>query len=210
MTAQNRNHTPPLIGPRWQEFSLAPAAAARDASFHASLRECAVDYVEQPEPAPQKAISIQPRASEPQPSPAKQQSPANSHGRSWPRLWSLTRSKSTVPSNQQLQVIKPVTLETAAPSLAQAGQPQRTGSRVLAHIWSWLHAKYALSSTKRLRVMEMVPLGEKRFLAVVSVEGREFLIGGGASGVSVVTQLEGALETAAAPRTEFALQGKSA
>jgi flagellar biogenesis protein FliO len=109
-----------------------------------------------------------------------------------------------------LQVIKPATLETGVANFSQAGQPQRSGSRVLAHIWSWLHAKYALTSTKRLRVMEMVPLGEKRFLAVVSVEGREFLIGGGASGVSVVTQLEGAVETATAPRTEFALQGKSA
>jgi hypothetical protein len=58
--------------------------------------------------------------------------------------------------------------------------------------------------------MEMVPLGEKRFLAVVSVEGHEFLIGGGASGVSVVTQLEDALGSAAVPRTDFALQGKSA
>jgi hypothetical protein len=200
MTAQNRNHNPPLIGPRWQEFCLAPAPAAREASFHASLRDCALDYVQQPEPEAQKPVSIQPRASAPQPA------PTNPHGRSWP--W--TRTKSTLPSNQQLQVVKPVTLETIVPNLSQAGQPQRSGSRVLAYIWSWLHAKYALSSTKRLRVMEMVPLGEKRFLAVVSVEGREFLIGGGASGVSVVTQLEGALETAGAARTEFALQGKSA
>jgi hypothetical protein len=204
MTAQNRNHNPPLIGPRWQEFCLAPAPAAREASFHASLRDCAIDYVKLPEPEPQKSVSIQPRANEPK------QPPSNSRGRSWPRLWPLTRAKNTVPSKKQLEVVKPAALEPSVPNLSQAGQPQRTGSRVLAHLWSWLHAKYTLSSTKRLRVMEMVPLGEKRFLAVVSVEGREFLIGGGASGVSVVTQLEGALETAAAPRAEFALQGKSA
>jgi hypothetical protein len=113
-------------------------------------------------------------------------------------------------SKKQLQAVKPVAIETSLPNLSQEGQPERTGSRILAHLWSWLHAKYTLSSTKRLRVMEMVPLGEKRFLAVVSVQGREFLIGGGVSGVSVVTQLEGALETAAAPGAEFALQGKSA
>jgi Flagellar biosynthesis protein, FliO len=200
MTVQNRNHTPPLIGPRWQEFSLAPAPAAREASFHASLRECAADYAKQPEPEPQEPVSIQPRATELKPAPPV------ARGRSWP--WS--RTNNTLPPKKQLQVVKPVTLETSAPNLSPAVQPHRPGSRVLAHLWSWLHAKYSLSSTKRLRVMEMVPLGEKRFLAVVSVEGREFLIGGGASGVSVVTQLEGALETAGAPRAEFALQGKSA
>ena len=200
MTAQNRNPNPPLIGPRWQEFCLAPAPAAREASFHASLRDCAIDYVEQPESEPQKSVSIQPRANEPK------QPPRNSRGRSWP--W--TRAKNTVLSKKQLQAVKPVAIETSLPNLSQEGQPERTGSRILAHLWSWLHAKYTLSSTTRLRVMEMVPLGEKRFLAVVSVQGREFLIGGGVSGVSVVTQLEGALETAAAPGAEFALQGKSA
>ena len=53
----------------------------------------------------------------------------------------------------------------------------------------------------------MVPLGEKRFLAVVWMEGREFLIGGGASGVSVVTQLDAVRDSAIAPHREFELQG---
>jgi hypothetical protein len=200
MTVQNRNQTPPLVGPRWQEFSLAPAPAAREASFHASLRGCAADLAERPEPEAKQSVPLQPRGSEPQ------QSPPNARGRSWP--W--TQAENILPSNKQLQMVKPVIPEKSVPTLSQSGQPQRAGSRVLAHIWSWLHAKYTLSSEKRLRVMEMVPLGEKRFLAVVSVEGREFLIGGGASGVSVVTQLEGALGTASAARSEFALQGKSA
>ena len=205
MTAQNRNQNPPLVGPRWEEFSLANAPAARTASFHASLRECAIDHVERAERKEQKPASTQLRGSEPQ------QSPAIARGRSWP--W--TRTENNLPSNSQLQttqlqVVQPVAPERNVVSLSNAGQSKRTGSRVLAHIRSWLQAKYSLSSTKRLRVMEMVPLGEKRFLAVVSVEGREFLIGGGASGVSVVTQLEGALGTASAPCAEFALQGKSA
>lgn len=198
MTAQNRIHNPSLIVPRWEEFSLAPAPRA--ASFHASLRDCAVDLAERPEPRPLKPASTQLQTSEPQ------QAPAIPRGRSWP--WS--RTESIAPSNAQLQVVPPVTPERTVPSASHPGQPQRTSSRVLAHIRSWLHAKYSLSSTKRLRVMEMVPLGEKRFLAVVSVEGHEFLIGGGASGVSVVTQLEDALGSAAVPRTDFALQGKSA
>jgi hypothetical protein len=209
MTVQNRHHTPPLIGPRWEEFSLAPVPAARGASFHASLRECEVNYVKPREAEPEKSVSIQPRAIEPQ------KSAPNSRRRSWPRLWPLTRARKTLPLKKQLQVVKSVTLETSVPNHSQPNhsqivQPQRTGSRILAHIRSWLHSKYTMSSAKRLRVTEMVPLGEKRFLAVVSVEGREFLIGGGASGVSVVTQLQGALENAGAPGTDFALQGKSA
>jgi hypothetical protein len=209
MTVQNRHHTPPIIGPRWEEFSLAPLPAARGASFHASLRECEVNYVKPREAETQKPVSIQPRAIEPQ------QAASNPRRRSRPRLWPWTLGKKALPLKKQLQVVKSVTLETSVPNHSQPNhsqivQPQRTGSRILAHIRSWLFAKYKMSSVKRLRVTEMVPLGEKRFLAVVSVEGREFLIGGGASGVSVVTQLQGPLDNASASVIDFALQGKSA
>ncbi len=36
---------------------------------------------------------------------------------------------------------------------------------------------------------ETVSLGEKRFVAVVYAEGHKFLIGGGSSGVALLTQL---------------------
>jgi flagellar biogenesis protein FliO len=49
-----------------------------------------------------------------------------------------------------------------------------------------------------LRLSETLPLGEKRFVALVSVEGREFLIGGGASGVSMLAQLGKATDPARA------------
>jgi Flagellar biosynthesis protein, FliO len=65
----------------------------------------------------------------------------------------------------------------------------QSGPNAVARAWSWLHGKYALTSTKRLRVAETVSLGEKRFVALVCVEGREFLVGGGASGVSLLAQL---------------------
>ncbi|HEX4322519.1 MAG TPA: flagellar biosynthetic protein FliO [Acidobacteriaceae bacterium] len=51
-----------------------------------------------------------------------------------------------------------------------------------------------MSATKRLRVAEVASLGDKRFVALVSVEGREFLIGGGASGVSLLTPLRGEVD----------------
>jgi len=48
---------------------------------------------------------------------------------------------------------------------------------------------------KQLQVVETLPLGEKRFVAILNAEGRKFLIGGGASGVSLLTQLDDATET---------------
>jgi flagellar biogenesis protein FliO len=56
-------------------------------------------------------------------------------------------------------------------------------------MWSWLQAKYTVTATKRLRISETVSLGEKRFVAIVKVEDREFLIGGGTAGMSLLAQL---------------------
>jgi flagellar biogenesis protein FliO len=72
-----------------------------------------------------------------------------------------------------------------------------------------MHAKYALSATKRLRVSETVSLGEKRFVAIVSVEGREFLIGGGASGLSLLAHLGSASGPADELQREFGVMKDS-
>ncbi len=57
---------------------------------------------------------------------------------------------------------------------------------------NWLAAKRKSQvASKRLRVMETVSLGEKRFVAVLHVDGAQFLIGGGANNVSLLASLEG-------------------
>jgi flagellar biogenesis protein FliO len=66
----------------------------------------------------------------------------------------------------------------------------------LARIWSWLHSKYTKSAGKRLRLSEVVSLGDKRFVALVKVEDREFLVGGASSGLSLLAQLEKTSEPA--------------
>jgi flagellar biosynthetic protein FliO len=43
---------------------------------------------------------------------------------------------------------------------------------------------------KRLRVCETVPLGDKRFVAVIQVDDQQFLLGGSASSISLLAQLE--------------------
>ncbi len=58
--------------------------------------------------------------------------------------------------------------------------------------WRWFRARpTAQQKGKRLRVVETVSLGEKRFAAVIHIDGSQFLIGGGADGVSLLATLDG-------------------
>ncbi len=55
----------------------------------------------------------------------------------------------------------------------------------------WLQEKRkAQIAAKRLRVCETVSLGEKRFLSLVQVDGKQFLIGGAPNSVSMLAQLD--------------------
>jgi hypothetical protein len=76
------------------------------------------------------------------------------------------------------------------------GLAQKGALSGLAQAWGWLHSKYATTAAKRLRLSEVVSLGDKRFVALVNVEGREFLIGGAPSGLSLLAQLGGSTENA--------------
>src|SRR5262249_34555105 len=67
---------------------------------------------------------------------------------------------------------------------------------ILTRAWNWLQGKLkSHQERKRLRVCETVSLGEKRFVAVIQVDGEQFLVGGSASSVSTLARLE--------PRPEF-------
>ena len=58
-------------------------------------------------------------------------------------------------------------------------------------LWNWIQEKFKSHQVrKRLRVCETVSLGEKRFLAVVQVDGEQFLVGGSSSSVSTLAHLE--------------------
>lgn len=57
----------------------------------------------------------------------------------------------------------------------------------------WLQQKRrAQIAAKRLRVCETVSLGEKRFISLVQVDGKQFLIGGAPNSVSMLAQLDSA------------------
>ena len=59
---------------------------------------------------------------------------------------------------------------------------------LLGKAFSWFRAR--ATASQNLRLAETVSLGEKRFVAIIHVEGRKFLIGGGTAGVSLLTQLD--------------------
>lgn len=72
--------------------------------------------------------------------------------------------------------------------LARLGSSQHFG--LLGRIFSWFRSHVSATSAKELRLAETVQLGEKRFVAIIHVEGRKFLIGGGTAGVNLLTQLD--------------------
>jgi hypothetical protein len=87
-------------------------------------------------------------------------------------------------------VVRESSRPAAAPRPPAARKLRKeAGPGAIARTFAWLQSKAAIKTTKRLRVAETVSLGEKRFVALISVEGREFLIGGGSSGVSLLTAL---------------------
>jgi len=67
----------------------------------------------------------------------------------------------------------------------------------LVKAWRWVQARRQLQlASKRLCLCESISLGEKRFLAIVKVDGQHFLVGGAPGSVSMLTQLAGEREFA--------------
>lgn len=67
---------------------------------------------------------------------------------------------------------------------------------LLTCLWRWVSSRFSHEANgRRLRVTATAPLGEKRFVAVVKVDGREFLVGGGASNVTLLSSLDGESKT---------------
>jgi hypothetical protein len=60
----------------------------------------------------------------------------------------------------------------------------------LGKAWNWMQKLGSGPTKKRLRVCETVSLGEKRFVAVIEVDGEQFLVGGASSSVVTLARLE--------------------
>jgi len=84
--------------------------------------------------------------------------------------------------------------EAKETSVRQIPPPAKASSRpfgpgIIQKTFSWLRKNYTPTARKALRISETVNLGEKRFVAIIHADGRKFLIGGGSSGVALLTQL---------------------
>ncbi|MGB2592291.1 MAG: flagellar biosynthetic protein FliO [Candidatus Acidiferrum sp.] len=73
-------------------------------------------------------------------------------------------------------------------SLSRA--PDSWFSRVFAALHELLRSVRVRRRERSLRVCESLPLGEKRFLAVVQFEGRRFLIGATNQSISLLDRLD--------------------
>ena len=73
-------------------------------------------------------------------------------------------------------------------SREKSSQATEVSGGLMKRALSWLNGN--CSTPKRLRVLETVTLGDKRLVAVIQAEGRRFLVGGGPSGVSLLTALD--------------------
>jgi hypothetical protein len=200
MTGKNAKRSIPWqdSGPRL--CSEIVESAPSHASFHASLRDCAKKNVEQKSPRAKHAPSRSRWTSKPR----GQRTTLTERAATW------LRAQYASWAAKQLQTARSVSLvKNSRPNLRpdssqdkKPNQPKRPSKGILSQIWSWVQSRYSLSSTKRLRVGEIAQLGEKRFVALVTVEGREFLIGGGSTGISLLTPL------GAAPQSGEPIQAK--
>lgn len=80
----------------------------------------------------------------------------------------------------------PTKIQSRHPEAAVA--PASRG--VLNRVFAWLQTSYRNRNVRKLRVTETVSLGEKRFVAILHVDDRKYLIGGGASSVALLTSID--------------------
>jgi hypothetical protein len=82
---------------------------------------------------------------------------------------------------------------------------QKTTLDWLAGAWNWVRRQLlSRQPRKRLRVCESVSLGEKRFVAVIEVDGEQFLVGGASSSVATLARLEPTQEFSAVLKRRWA------
>lgn len=62
------------------------------------------------------------------------------------------------------------------------------------HWKQWLASPRPRRRLRRLRMLETLSLGDRRFVAVISVDGRELLVGGTPQSLALLTELDSAVE----------------
>ena len=82
------------------------------------------------------------------------------------------------------------TKPTYSSKVIESKRPKPKQSQISRWLADLFHGKLRLVPEKKLRVVETVSLGERRFVTIIQVEGRKFLIGGSSSNVSMLASLD--------------------
>lgn len=91
------------------------------------------------------------------------------------------------------------------PSAAKRSWMIAAQRMLLSRALSWLRGGSVPG--KRLRVLETASLGEKRLVAIIQADGGRFLVGCGATGVSLLTRLDQTQNSVSAPDPVVAFVG---
>lgn len=103
--------------------------------------------------------------------------------------------KASVPASSQSRGERPSEPSHSSGRILADTQTKLAGicRRILTRVlwaWHWLQKCRQLQlASKRLVLCETVSLGEKRFVAIVKVDGRQFLVGAAAGSVSMLSRL---------------------
>lgn len=74
---------------------------------------------------------------------------------------------------------------------ATVGATVETMAKHVRAAWAWLERKRSSHfAARRLHVAETLSLGEKRFVSIIEVDGTQYLIGGSAENVQLLSRLE--------------------
>lgn len=82
------------------------------------------------------------------------------------------------------------------PKLAARKRVKSQASKIGQWVGTLFRGRFTFMPDKKLRIVESVSLGERRFVTILQVEGRKFLIGGSASSVSMLASLDGGVSPA--------------
>jgi hypothetical protein len=112
-----------------------------------------------------------------------------------PETPALTRDTAQLVPSPEPEKIEPVmpALAHATNRLVPPPEPEEFDAEMprrglLGSLFFWLRG--GATARKQLRLVETVPLGEKRFVAIIHAQGRKYLVGGGTSGVALLTSLD--------------------
>jgi flagellar biogenesis protein FliO len=83
-------------------------------------------------------------------------------------------------------------LSLQVPAPAAPARNLSNSAGLLTRALKWIRERQsARFNNRRLNVAASVSLGDKRFVAVIQVDGLQFLVGGGATNVALLAQLNG-------------------